>query len=236
MTHDGEPFGGLRLLRRDLGADAVDEDLAPAAGDRVQAGVAQAGDRLPEGQLAAARDVLDLRRRQRVQVDLVARLDGAEEILVVVDSEIRMVSALHEETRAAERERLLDLLEDDGLRQQVALARVARPAVERAELAVRVADVGVVEVPVYDDRNAIGVGLPVPALVRRAPNRHEVARLQQRQRLVVGDALPLERFLENLRDTHGTPPASVTGTGGVERATTACAAKNRGRHTPVTLS
>src|SRR5262245_44861016 len=135
-----------------------------------------------------------------------------------------MVSSLHEEARAAERERLFDLLEDDGLRQQVALARVARPAVERAELAVRVADVGVVEVPIDDERDAIGVGLTVSNLVGRAPDSHEVARLEQRQRLVVGDALPLERFLENLRDTHGTPPASVTGTGGVERATTACAA------------
>jgi hypothetical protein len=32
--------------------------------------------------------VLDLGRRERVQVDLVARLDRAEEILVVVDAEV----------------------------------------------------------------------------------------------------------------------------------------------------
>jgi hypothetical protein len=39
MAHDGEPLVRLRLLRGDLLADAVDEDLAAAAGDRVEAGV-----------------------------------------------------------------------------------------------------------------------------------------------------------------------------------------------------
>ena len=64
--------------------------------------------------------------------------------------------ALHQEPRAADREGLLDLLVDDGLRQQIALARVARPAVERAEVAVRDADVRVVEVPVDDERHPCG--------------------------------------------------------------------------------
>jgi hypothetical protein len=40
MTHHGEPLGRLRLLRRDLVADSVDEDLAAAAGNGVEAGVA----------------------------------------------------------------------------------------------------------------------------------------------------------------------------------------------------
>ena len=88
-----------------------------------------------------------------MQVDLVARLDRAEEILVVVDAEVGVVAALHEQAGAAERERLLDLLEDHGLRQQVALALVAGPAVEGAEVAVGDADVRVVEVPVDDERD-----------------------------------------------------------------------------------
>ena len=64
------------------------------------------------------------RAAKRVQVDRVARLDRAEEILVVVDPEVGMVAALHQHAGAAERERLLDLLADHRLRQQVALARV----------------------------------------------------------------------------------------------------------------
>ena len=135
-------------------AHAVDEDLAAAARDRVEPGVAQARERVGDRQLRAARDVLDLRRRERVQVDRVARLDRAEEILVVVDAEVGMVAALHEQAGAAERERLLDLLEDHRLRQQVALAPVAGAAVEGAEVAVGDADVRVVEVAVDDERDA----------------------------------------------------------------------------------
>src|SRR5215470_8621702 len=55
-----------------------------------------------------------------MQMDLVPRLDGREEVLVVVDSEIGVMAALHEQTRAAERQRLLALLEDDRLLEPVA--------------------------------------------------------------------------------------------------------------------
>ena len=150
--------------------------------------------------LRAPRDVLDLRRRQRVQVDRVALLDRAEEILVVVDPEVGMVAALHEEAGAAERERLLDLLEDDRLRQQVALVAVARAAVEGAEVAVGDADVRVVQVPVDDERDAVRVGLAAAQLVRDAADRDEVARVEERDRLVVGDALAGERLVEDLGD------------------------------------
>ena len=70
-------------------ADAVDEDLGAAAGERVEPGVAQPRERLRDRQLRAARDVLHLGRRERVQVDRVALLDRAEEILVEVDPEVR---------------------------------------------------------------------------------------------------------------------------------------------------
>jgi hypothetical protein len=135
-----------------------------------------------------------------VQVDLVARLDRTEEIFVVVDREVGVMAALHQQPSAAERDRLLDLLEDDRLRQEVALACVAGTAVERAELAVRVTDVGVVEVAVDDERDPRRVGLAVTELVRRPADGHEVARLEQRQRLAVRDPLAVERLLQDLRD------------------------------------
>jgi hypothetical protein len=131
-------FRARRLLRRDRVAHAVDENLGAATGNRVEPRVAQPGQRLGDRELRAARDVLHLGRRQRVQVDLVARLDRAEQILVVVDAEIGVVASLHEQAGAAERQCLLDLLEDDRLRQQVALALVAGAAVEGAEVAVGV--------------------------------------------------------------------------------------------------
>ena len=153
LTHDVEPLLGLRLLRRDDRPDAVDEDLGAAAGNGVEAGVAKPRQRLGHGQLRAPRDVLDLGRREGVQVDLVPGLDRAEEILVVVDPEVGVMTALHQEPRATDREGLLDLLVDDGLREEVALAHVARSAVERAEVAVGDTDVRVVEVPIDDERH-----------------------------------------------------------------------------------
>src|SRR5438270_13823443 len=115
-----------------------------------------------------------------MQVDLVLRPDRAEEILVIVDAEIGVVAALHEQTGAAERERLLDLLEDDGLRQQVALARVAGLAVERAEVAVGVTDVRVVEIAVDDESDPLGIVLAIADLVRDAADGDEIARMEER--------------------------------------------------------
>ena len=96
---------------------------------------------------------------------------------------------------AADRERLLDLLEDDGLRQEVALARVTGAAVEGAEVAVRVADVRVVDVAVDDERHARRIGLAGAKLVGGAADGDEVTRLEQRQRVLVGDPLARERLL-----------------------------------------
>jgi hypothetical protein len=108
-------------------------------------------------------------------MDRVTRLDRTEEILVVIDAEVGVMTALHEQSGATDRERLFDLLEDQRLRQDVALARVARAAVERAEVAVRVADVRVVEVAVDDKCDARGIDLAAAELVRRTADRDEVA-------------------------------------------------------------
>ena len=148
-------------------------------------------------------------------MDLVAALDRAEEILVELDPEIGVVTALHQHPGAADRERLLDLLEDDRLRQQVALAHVARAAVEGAEVAVGDADVRVVDVPVDDERDAVRIGRAIADLVRDAPDRDEVARAQERHRLVVGEPLALEHAVEDRRhrgtldrDAHSRTPVS----------------------------
>ena len=113
------------------------------------------------------------------------------------------MATLHEEARAAHFERLLDLLVDHRLRQQIALAHVAGPPVERAEVAVGDADVGVVEVPVDDERDLRGIRRPVADLVRDATDVDEVARTEERDRLVVRDPLPVECSVEHLVDGDG---------------------------------
>ena len=185
-------FGAMIARTRStrISAPPPGTESSPASRRRVE--------RLGDGQLRAPRDVLDLGRRERVQVDLVARLDRAEEILVVVDPEVGVVAALHEEPGAADRERLLDLLVDDGLGQEVRLALVARAPVEGAEVAVGDADVRVVQVPVDDERDLRRVGQAVADLVRDAADRDEVARAEQRDRVLVRDPLAVERLLEDL--------------------------------------
>src|ERR687898_1457861 len=133
-------------------------------------------------------------------MDAVARLDRAEEVFVVVDAEIGMVAALHQQRGSSDRERLLDLLVDDRLGQEIALGTIARPAVEGAEVAVRVADVRVVDVAVDDERHALRVDLPPAQLVGRAADPHEVAAAQEGERVVAADALAGQRALEHRAD------------------------------------
>src|SRR5581483_7794013 len=232
LAHDAEPFARLRLLRRDDLAHAVDEDLRAPARNRIEPGVAQARERLGNRQLRAARDVLHLRRRERVEMDLVLRLDRREEILVVVDSEVRMVAALHEQARPAEGERLLHLLEDDRLREEVSLARVARAPIERAEIAVGVADVRVVEVAIDDERDAIGVVLAIAHLVRDATDRDEVARPKQREGLVVVDALAVEGLLEDLVHATAAPVVCMKRSSGTTSSSPASRAISRNVYRP----
>ena len=113
------------------------------------------------------------------------------------------MAALHEDAGASDRDRLLDLLVDHRLREQVALALVPRPPVERAEVAVGHADVRVVEIPIDDERHARRVVQPVADLVRHAPHGHEIPRTQEGDRLLVRDALAAERLLEHLVDHRG---------------------------------
>ena len=213
FAHDAEPVGRLRLLRRDDVAHAVDEDLRSASGDRVEARVAQPRQCLGDRELGAACDVLDLGRREHVQVNAVPLLDRAEEILVELDAEVRVMAALHEERGAADRQRLLDLLEDDRLRKEVALAAVARTAVEGAEVAVRVADVRVVDVPVDDERHAPRVDPAVAKLIGRAADANEVAAPQEHERVLVVQPLPAERAVEDLGD--GAAPTRMPVAGAV---------------------
>src|SRR5256886_2522174 len=111
-----------------------------------------------------------------------------------------MMAALHEQAGAAEGERLLDLLEDDRLRQQVALALVAGPSVEGAEVAVGDAHVRVVEVAVDDERDALRVVQPVADLVRGAADGDEITRAEELDGVLVHDPLARDRLLEYLRD------------------------------------
>ena len=141
--------------------------------------------------------MLDLGRRERVQVDRVARLDRAEEVLVVVDAEVRVVAALHQHAGAAELERLLDLLEDRPASAAGSPRARSRGAVEGAEVAGGDADVRVVDVAVDDERRRGRDRCGGAQLVGGAADGDQVARLEQREGVVVGDPLAVERLVED---------------------------------------
>src|SRR4051812_43795900 len=82
-------------------------------------------------------------------VNLVAFFDTREQLFVVVDLQVRMDAALHEDARAAQLEGFFDLLVDDVIRENVGLV-VALDAIERAKGAELLADVRVVDIPVDD--------------------------------------------------------------------------------------
>ena len=151
LPHDVDP-----LVRRRLAvavqqlAHAIDQNLRATARNAVEAGRDQSLDHRRRGYLVQPGNVQDLRRRERVQLELgISRLHRAKEILVPLNRQIRIVAALQQELIAADRDRLVDLLEDLLEAEHVAFARSHR-AIERAEVAARDADVRVVDVAVDD--------------------------------------------------------------------------------------
>ena len=147
------------------------------------------------------RDLLqevDLGRRERVEVD---RREGppdvSEHVLVERERQVRVDAALEQNAGPAEVDRLLDLLADLIVREDVGLGVLGRGPVEGAELAAVDADVGVVDVAVDDVGRDRRVVLAVPDLVRRGPEGEEVPLLEQRHRVGGGQTVAREGPVEN---------------------------------------
>ena len=160
---------------------------APPPGSAVEAGGVEPRQRLLHAQPALLGDVHDLRRRERVDVDRVARLDAAEDLLEPADVEVRVQAALHHDGGAAERQRLLDLAVDVRLGEQVALP-APRLLVEGAEAAAGEAVVGVVDVAVDDEGDLVAGVQAATDGVGAGAGAQQVAALEQRERLGVGHA------------------------------------------------
>ena len=94
-------------------------------------------------------------------------LDGAQHIEVVVEAEPRIEPALDHDLRAARLGRLAALREDFVRREQIG-ARVVLPAVERAETALVLADVRIVDVAVDQERRGIAIAFAADGISRTA--------------------------------------------------------------------
>src|SRR3954467_15133581 len=138
--------------------------------------------------LGHPREMNHLGRRERMQLEGgIPLLDRAEQVLVPLDRQIRIVPALQQQLHAAERDRLVDLAEDLLEPEDVAFAGSNGP-VERAEVAARDADVRVVDVAVDDvSDDAVRVLAGADAVGELAEQRRRRLTIEL-QRLVSADA------------------------------------------------
>ena len=149
--------------------------------------------------------VMNLWRRKAVQLKArILRAQCAQQILVPFNAKIRMQSALHQNARAAQRNRLVNLRADfiDGA--DVSIRRTG-PAIECAEGADNVADICVVDVAIDDVGDDV-VRMAAPAnFISRCADPRDVVRFQQRRAVCGRQAVSAENFVQkrlNVRLTH----------------------------------
>ena len=148
--HHGEPVVAHGLERRDAFAHAIDENFAAATGDRAKARGVKIGDDFFKRFVEDIAEVNELARAEAVNVHLrKLRFDVREQVEVPLLGKFRMMPALHENLRAAERDGFLDFAVHFVVRDDVGIV-VTLDAVERAELAIHVANIGVIDVAIDD--------------------------------------------------------------------------------------
>src|SRR6185503_14653342 len=129
-------------------------------------------------------DIVYLWWRETVQLkSRILCAQRAEQIFIPLDSKVRMQSALHQDARAAEFDRLINLLADLFEGPNVSVGR-ARTPVERTKCADDVADVRVVDVAIDDVGDDV-VGMMLRAyLIRSGAHACDVVRFEQGRALV----------------------------------------------------
>jgi len=113
---------------------------------------------LVDAEARHVRHFANFRRRERVHRNRrEPLLNAAQQVGIVRERKVRVRTALHEDFRAADVDRLLDFLIDRLVRQHVAFFRARRP-IERAEPAIYVANVRIVHIPAdHERRNRLGM-------------------------------------------------------------------------------
>jgi hypothetical protein len=188
-VHHTHPLRGTGLERGNAVAHAVHEDFPAATRQRSQPG----GHEVPQDRFHRLVEELaegdDLAGAEAVDVDLrELRLDAREQVQIPLLRQLRVMPALHENLRAAQRHGLLDLAVHLLRRDDVAVG-VLLGAVEGAELAIDVADVGVVDVAVND----VGDDLVAASAVGRGAVELAAA-VGQRAQLIQGQRVEPPRL------------------------------------------
>ena len=154
------------------------------------------------GSLKHLAEMDELARAEAVDVDLrELALHVREQVQIPLLGQLGMMAALHQNLRPAQRQRLLDLPVQFVQRDDVGVGILLR-AIKGAELAIHIADVGVVDVAIND----VGDDLVAAPVVSAGPGElappvGQRAQLLQRQmikpqRLGLVDAPPIPDLLQ----------------------------------------
>ena len=216
--NDSLPLGSPELVGRKLIAHGVIEDFGGRSRNGSQAGIAQAAEHRAGIQTALAAQRVDL--HGRIGVEMNARhgaLQGAEQLFIVLQSEVRMDSAL--QTHLGDPGRLQHTLDHGPDSAGVSLG-VTWWAVESAEGAVCGADVGEVGVAVDHIRHDLAMEAPVQGIgrltdffARRAIGLGQLQGFVHRQRLAAqglgerfGGSMGAVRFGHGMNGADRTEP------------------------------
>jgi len=149
-VHDFEPVVAHRLERRDALTHAIHQDFAAAAGNRTESGRLEIADDGFQRFVEHFAEMHEFARTETVDVEIGEFVfDVRQQIQIPLLGQLRMVPALHQHLRAAERDGLLDFFIEFGQRDDVGIV-VLLHAIKRAELAIDIADVRVIHIAVDD--------------------------------------------------------------------------------------
>ncbi len=177
--HHVEPF--LRIaFRWNTLANFIVQNLAAAAGKRIQTRRFQTPHNRFVIEFWNQRNVMNFRRRKTMQLKFwIFFVQCREQIFIPFDIKIGMKSALHQNTRAAECDCFINSFANFFNRMNVSI-RFSRTAIKRAKCADDVANIGVIDVAVNNIRYNIARIFLHPRFVRGKSDSHKIFWFQKR--------------------------------------------------------
>src|SRR5262249_19058040 len=141
-----EPFFGQDLVNRERMANAVHQNFGSAARKAAHAGCLQSLQNFAQRQLVELVEMPDFRRAESMKIDLgITLFQITEKLFIPFEPEGWMIAALKQNLVAAQGDSLFDFLVKFFARQNISIG-IAALAIERAKIAYRGADIGVIDI------------------------------------------------------------------------------------------
>src|SRR5260370_5107322 len=148
--HHFQPLVAVNFQRRNPFAHAINQNFAAAARNRTQPRILEFRDHLAQRHAESFREMLEFRRTKSVDVNVRISVPYVvQKIDVPVEWQFGMVATLHQDLNAPRGRKLVKLLIDLLERKDVMIFIFLR-SIKRAELAVHVADVRIINVSIHN--------------------------------------------------------------------------------------